>query len=93
MALLLDRADMSIDTVKLWFRKYAKLIAVLLLVILTVIFYYLSPSRNEKRITELEACQKQCFPLARALEGQSRLPNVSPTERRNYATHAKCVCR
>ena len=76
-----------------WFRKYFKLIAVLSVTAVTLTAYYFAPSRDERQLTELEACKKRCAPLAGAMEGKQRFPNAPATDRRNYATHAQCVCR
>jgi len=80
-------------TVKMWFRKYIRLIAVLIVIAVTVTAYYFAPSKGERQATELEACKKQCAPLAGVMEGKQRFPNAPATDRRNYSTHAQCVCR
>lgn len=84
---------MESAALKAWFRKYSKLMAVLMVTAVTVIAYYFAPSKGERQLTELEACKKQCAPLAGVMEGKQRFPNAPATDRRNYPTHAQCVCR
>lgn len=79
--------------VKAWLRKYIKLIAVLMVAAVTVIAYHFTPSRAERQMTELDACKKKCAPMAGVMEGKQRFPNAPATDRRNYPTHAQCVCR
>jgi hypothetical protein len=84
---------MNTASLKAWFRKYLRLIAVLVITVVTIFAYYFAPSRGERQLTELDACKKQCAPLAGVIEGKQRFPNAPATDRRNYPTNAQCVCR
>jgi hypothetical protein len=76
-----------------WLRKYCRLVAVVVLAALTAAAYLLFADRDERKLTELEACQRKCASMAGALEGQRGLPNASPTDRRNHTRSAQCICR
>lgn len=78
---------------KMWFRKYIRLLAFLIVTTVAVTAYYFAPSKGERQAMELEGCKKKCAPRAGVMEGQRGLPNASPTERRNHLRFAKCACR
>lgn len=84
---------MEHTAMKVWFRKYKRLIAFLTLTTFAGTAYYFAPSKGERQAMELEACKKKCAPRAGIMEGQRILPNASPTERRNHLRFAKCACR
>ena len=84
---------MKRDALMLFLRDYGKLIAVLLIAAVTAVVSCHAPSREDRRLAELEACKKKCAPLAGVMEGKQRFPTEPATDRRNYPTHAQCVCR
>ena len=83
---------MSAREPKPWLQKYGRLIVFLLACTLTVFAFWWAPSRQERQESELEACKKQCAPLAGAIVGQRGLPNAPPDARRNHSRFGKCVC-
>ena len=85
-------AMIKLLALKHWLRKHYAGVAIVIVTVISVASYYAMPKREGKQLSELEACKRQCAPLAGAMEGQRRFPNSPDSERRNYSTHAKCVC-
>jgi hypothetical protein len=53
---------------------------------------YFASTKDQRDRSALKACQQKCAPRFGEINGEPRIPNSSPLERRYSEVNVKCVC-